>query len=119
MTFIRMENDFPGIRDELVRGLFVGWRKHLEFLLSYIQMIRVRSTEFVVQKGQDLADSRAAIISGVDHTEQKITHKPFRRLTGPEIKNATLANMQYEFRKGADWLTDFHWQIRMTWGSRL
>jgi hypothetical protein len=113
-TFGRMENDFPDIRDKLVQTKFITWREHKDFLLRYMQMIRVRSPAYFVQKGDDLSNSLVATITSVDHAANKTTIDSPRRLSAAEIKNMTLANMQYEFRQGVAWMADFHWQVKIT-----
>jgi hypothetical protein len=114
VTFKKMEDEFPALRADLLEKKFVGWQDHLDFILPYMQMIRVRSPQFFVEQGQELADSSVATITSVDHVENKITYDNHRRLTEDEVHDFTLTKMREEFNKGSTWMGDFHWQIRTT-----
>jgi hypothetical protein len=57
VTFKRMEDQFRALRDDLTERKFVGWQDLLDFLLPYMQMIRVRSPQFFVEQGHELAES--------------------------------------------------------------
>jgi hypothetical protein len=113
-TFKRMEDEFPALRDNLLQSKFVGWQDCLDFLLPYMQMIRVRSPQFFVEQGSALANSTVATITSVDHVENKITYKNPRRLSEDEVHDFTLTKMREEFNKGSAWMASFHWQIRTT-----
>jgi|GEM_PF-1942552 len=113
-TFKRMEDEFPAVREDLLANRFAGWVGRLEFLLNYMQMIRVRSPQFFVEQGQELAESTVATITSVDHIENKITYANPRQLTEDEVHDFTLTKMREEFGKGATWMSDFHWQLRTT-----
>jgi hypothetical protein len=114
VTFKKMEDEFSGVRDSLLKNAFAGWKTHLEFLLIYMQMIRVRSPQFFVEQGQELADATVATITSVDHKENKITYDNIRRLTDDEVHDFALTKMREEFHKGSTWMADFYWQIRTT-----
>jgi hypothetical protein len=114
VTFKRMEDQFPAILAALKVADFVEWKKHLDFLLVYMQMIRVRSPQFFIEQGQELTEATVATITSVDHAENKITYDNVRQLTEAEVHDFTLTKMREEFKKGATWMTDFHWQIRTT-----
>lgn len=112
MTFKLMEDEFPSLRDELIRDGFRGWRRHLDFLCRYMQMIRVRSPQFFVDQGREIDTSFVGRVTGVDDENRKITLTPNPRLSDDEIHDFTLTKMREEFKKGAAWMADFHWQIR-------
>jgi len=114
VTFKRMEDEFPAVRDKLVASRFVGWQDRLDFLLTYMQMIRVRSPLFFVEQGQELAKATLATVTSVDRAEKKINYAKPRRLTEEEVHDQTLAKMREEFRNGAGWMAGFHWQLRTT-----
>lgn len=118
VTFKQMEDRFRDVREGFLRNDFADWKKDLDFLLNYMQMIRVRSPQYFVDQGRALKDSQIAIITSVDHIENKVTHDGFRRLTEAEAHDHTLAKMREEFRKGSDWMLDFHWQIRTTFDAQ-
>jgi hypothetical protein len=49
-TFSRLEREFPLVRDKLIASRFENWVDDIEFLLSYMNMIRARSPLFLAQK---------------------------------------------------------------------
>lgn len=114
VTFKKMEDQFPSILSAIRETNFADWMKHREFLLVYMQMIRVRSPQFFLEQGQELSEATAATITNVDHAENKITYDNVRRLTESEVHDLTLTKMREEFNKGAAWMADFHWQVRVT-----
>src|ERR1035438_4108565 len=73
VTFKTMEDGFPAIRDGLQHRKFCGWQEHIDFLLLYMQMIRVRSPQFFVEQGQAVAGSFLGRIADIDETRTKIT----------------------------------------------
>ena len=114
VTFKKMEDQFPAVLAALKATDFAAWKEHLDFLLVYMQMIRVRSPQFFVEQGRELAEATVATITSVDHAENKITYDNVRRLTQAEVHDFTLTKMREEFKKGVTWMADFHWQIRTT-----
>ena len=42
-AFLRLENDFPLVRREMVSSGFARWSEQLDLLLSFMQMMRARS----------------------------------------------------------------------------
>jgi hypothetical protein len=118
VTFKKMENEFPSVLASIKASDFREWKEHFDFLLVYMQMIRVRSPQFFVEQGQEFADSTVATITSVDHAENKITYDNLRRLSPAEVHDFTLAKMREEFKKGATWMADFHWQIKTTFDPK-
>jgi hypothetical protein len=114
VTFKKMEDQFPSVLGSIKATDFAEWKEHFDFLLTYMQMIRVRSPQFFVEQGQELAAATGATITSVDHTENKLTYDNVRRLSEAEVHDFTLAKMREEFKKGATWMAEFHWQIRTT-----
>ncbi len=114
VTFKKMEDQFPSVLGSIKATDFAEWKEHFDFLLTYMQMIRVRSPQFFVEQGQELAAATVATITSVDHTENKLTYDNVRRLSEAEVHDFTLAKMREEFKKGATWMAEFHWQIRTT-----
>jgi hypothetical protein len=113
VTFKRMEDDFPAVRDALVTQNFVGWKGHLDFLLTYLQMIRVRSPQFFVEQGRAITTGYIGRITSIDETRTKITYDP-TPLTAAQVHDQSLFRMRVEFKKGSDWMSKFSWQIRTT-----
>jgi hypothetical protein len=118
VTFKKMEDQFPSVLASIKARDFDEWKEHLDFLLVYMQMIRVRSPQFFVEQGQELAEATVATITSVDNVENKITYDNVRRLNEHEVHDFTLAKMREEFKKGATWMADFHWQIRTTFDPK-
>ncbi|HEY0796261.1 MAG TPA: DUF4238 domain-containing protein, partial [Acidisarcina sp.] len=65
--FMRLENDFPRIRDRVVANRFESWESDLDFFLHYMQMVRARSPLFFSQQERELAKVRQAKILAVEH----------------------------------------------------
>jgi len=114
VTFKEMEDRFPPILQDLRSGNFLSWRIHVDFLLRYMQMIRVRSPQFFVEQGQELTNASVATVTSVDHEQNKMTYENLRRLTDDDVHDLTLGKMREEFKNGAAWMTQFYWQIRTT-----
>ncbi len=114
VTFKKMENDFPALRERLIAREFAGWQGDREFLLHYMEMIRVRSPLFFEEQGPELAESTVATITSVDEVEKKITHETPRRLSEDEVHDMTLAKMREGFSNGMTLMANFHWQLRTT-----
>jgi hypothetical protein len=118
-TFMRLENDFPRIRDRIISDQFESWADHQDFLLQYMQMMRARSPLYFSQTERELATVRQAKILAVedlgDGTSKLTvdTMNPYP-LTAPEVRMALIGRMRDEIRKGADWLSQYHWALRYT-----
>lgn len=118
VTFKSMEDGLRPIRDALVQSDFIGWRPHIEFLLPYMQMIRVRSPQYFVEQGQAVADSFIGRITSIDETRTKITYDDSEPLSEDQVHDMTLTKMREEFARGPAWMADMHWQIRTTFDPR-
>lgn len=114
-VFRNLENTFPGVRREFVTQGFSGWRKHLGFLLEFAQMLRTRSEFF---RQENLANTRQSQILRV---EKVVDEKTLRvRAYEPEgeefaklARNKSITDMHMEIEKGAAWLLEFDWCIRI------
>jgi hypothetical protein len=96
---------------------FGNWQDELPFLLSYMEMIRVRSPLYFEEQGQAVANSFLGRVVSVDESGRKIVYDNSHPLTEDEVHDHTLIKMQEEFQKGSPWMEDFHWQIRTTFDS--
>jgi Protein of unknown function (DUF4238) len=114
VTFKSLEDGLPAIRETFIGQSFEGWLQHIDFLLPYMQMIRVRSPQFFVEQGQAVADSYIGTITSIDETRTKVTYDNSKPLTEDQVHNMTLVKMREEFAKGPSWMADMHWQIRAT-----
>jgi hypothetical protein len=113
VTFKRMEDEFPALRDQLVSTNFVDWREHIDFLLLYMQMIRVRSPQYFVEQGRAFRKGFLARVTSVDHSTNSLTYDatPHSKV---EVHDGTLRRMRDEFQVGTAWMAEFHWQLRTT-----
>jgi hypothetical protein len=115
ITFKRLENDFPRIRDQIIKNRFSSWTSHKEFLLAYMQMIRARSPLFFDQWREHSKTIRVATITRViSNTQIEVDSLQGRPLTESETQNWIISKMREEIKKGPDWLTNFHWALRYT-----
>lgn len=115
-AFVRLENDYPRVRDEIVSSGFALWTKHREFLLSFMRMMGVRSPLFREQKIAEGKNIRALVVEEVDRDRNTIKVKSLTPSPVPPafIRNRAITQMCEEVQKGAAWLADFHWALRYT-----
>lgn len=113
-AFLRLENDYPRIREELVSTGFKNWTDHLKFLLTFMQMMRARSTLFREQKTMEGKSLLAYEIEEVYHDRNAVKVKSMtpQPVSAAFIKNRAITQMRQEIKKGAAWLQDFHWALR-------
>jgi hypothetical protein len=113
-AFSKLENDYPLVRDGLISSGFEGWTAHLEFLLSFMQMMRARSILFREQKTIEGKSLLAYEVEEVltDRNAIKLKSMTPKPVPPAFIKNRAITQMREEIRKGADWLKDFHWALR-------
>jgi len=113
-TFLRLENDYPRVREELVSTGYKRWTDHLEFLLTFMQMMRARSTLFREQKTMEGKSLLAYEIEEVYHDRNAIKLKSMTPKPVPAafIKNRAITEMREEIQKGAAWLKGFCWALR-------
>lgn len=116
ITFATLERNFPIIRDRLIAERFVGWRNELEFLLSYMDMIRARSPLFLAQKEAENRAVRGWTIKSVGPEPNKVTLESMeaKPMTETWIRNRTITQMREEIEKGPSWAREFHWCLRYT-----
>jgi hypothetical protein len=117
LTFKYLENNFPLIRARIIREGFASWLQHKEFLLAYMQMLRARSPLFFDQWNAHAQTMQVAKIVKVLHDPIKgdgVQHDGLRAMTKAEIQDWTIGQMRAEIKKGADWLSNFHWALRYT-----
>lgn len=70
-AFMRLENDFPRVRQEIRRDGYASWPKHRELLVTFAGMMAARSTMF---RGQAEAEVRGSLRS---HTERQSLAKNY------------------------------------------
>jgi hypothetical protein len=113
-AFLRMENDYPLIRREMVSSGFARWTEHLEFLLGFMQMMRARSTLF---REQRVAEGKTLLHYEIeevypDRNAIKLKSMTPTPVSPAFIKNRAITEMREEIQKGAAWLKDFDWALR-------
>ncbi len=115
VTFKTMEDQFPVLRNELIATGFRHWTEHLEFLCTYMQMIRARSPLYFAQKCAERTGQHIWKIAAVDAPRRKLTLENMegRPLTRSEIHDLTLSDMRREIKLGVGWMNDFHWTVRL------
>jgi hypothetical protein len=113
-AFLRLENDYPRVREELVSTGYRRWTDHLEFLLTFMQMMRARSTLFREQKTIEGKSLLAYEIEEVyrDRNAVKLKSMTPKPVPPAFIKNRAITQMREEIQKGAAWLKDFCWALR-------
>ena len=111
-AFSDLENEFQDVRAWLIKRSFRHWRKRLDFLLRYMQMLRVRSPLYFDQRKAEGETLRAAVIQEVHRDTNSLTTGEFKPLSAEQVKNWTLGKMREELYKGGDWLWDFQWALR-------
>jgi hypothetical protein len=110
-AFAELERNFTLILKELLTANFSSWLDHREFLLRYMQMIRVRSPLYFEQKRAVAKITQAYVIEEISEDRKKLKVRPMQ-LLDPFIKNRSLTEMKEEMQKGADWLNEYDWALR-------
>ena len=117
LTFKHLENNFPRVRAQIIQDGFASWVQHKEFLLAYMQMLRARSPLFFDQwnaHAQTMSVTRVMKILHDPVLGHGVQHDGFRPMTKAEIQDWIIGQMREEIKKGADWLSNFHWALRYT-----
>lgn len=114
-TFAELERAFPILRRELISNNFQNWKDHREFLLRYVQMIRARGLLFFDHKQAEGKTLQTWIIEEIspDRRRVKVRSMVPELPSDAFIKNRTLVEMRAEIKKGAAWLNDFNWTLRL------
>jgi hypothetical protein len=123
-AFAELERNFPRVRRELTVQEFAGWERHLEFLLTFAQMLRARSRlfrEHVIASGQNLTMGRIDKVTQVPSKTRPgefDSQVSFTRIgKGAErdraLKNKSIMDMCAEIAKGPDWMSRLNWRLRL------
>jgi hypothetical protein len=72
-AFQEFEDKFPNLRRELIASNFANWRSHLDFLIRYINMFRVRSELF-----------RQHVLQGLEETPPMVVDQVLENETAPD-----------------------------------
>lgn len=115
-TFAPLEATFPKVRDTLISTEFRGWKEDfLEFLLCFAQMLRARSLLFFERVQEEGKNLRAWTVEEVnaDGKSLKLRSMTPEPLPRAFIRNWTITQMKDEIQKGAGWLSDLNWAIRL------
>jgi hypothetical protein len=113
-AFLRLENDYPRVREELISSRYERWSDHLEFLLAFMQMMRARSILFREQKMMEGKSVLAYEIEEVyqDRNAVKLKSMTPQPVSSAFIRNRAITQMRDQIEKGAAWLKEFHWALR-------
>ncbi len=119
-AFKEFEEQFPIVRRELLASGFRGWRSNMEFLLSYAQMLRVRSELF---REQQLADARQSTMLRITEVfpdpatgNTSFRYEPLVEdadARATRFRNMAITNMRSEIAKGPALFAHFNWCIRL------
>lgn len=113
-AFRDLESRFPRLIRELEATRFSGWKQHLDFLLSFGQMLRARSELFRAENETNTRQSKMYRVEKVDGN--KITATPYTP-EGEEfsklLRNKAITEMRSEIKKGAGWFSELDWCIRV------
>lgn len=115
-VFVRLENDFPRVRNELAANRFEDWETKKEFLLQFMQMLRARSPLAIQQHQAEGRKIRAATVTSVDEEQRKITvdSLDLRPLPESKVRNWAISKMLQDVKAGASWVNNMHWCLRYT-----
>ena len=125
-AFSKLEITFPAVRRALVASGFADWRNNVKILLAFAQMLRARSPLF---RDQSLAQRRNLAFLKIEEilppepskTESGKSVTPIRYSphvpSEAEMRNKTITDMRAEIGKGAAWMSDMHWCLRVTYNA--
>ena len=116
IAFAKLEREFPVVRDRLINTKFEGWAGELEFLLSYMQMMRARSPLLLAQKATENRAVRGWTVKAVGPGPNELTLESIEAAPMPEtwVRNRTIVQMREEVDKDPAWMREFHWCLRYT-----
>jgi Protein of unknown function (DUF4238) len=114
-TFKDFENTFPRIRREMMANNFENWLDYRDFLLQYMQMMRARSILFLEQKSIEGQSLLLYEIEKVNPDGMSVVLRSMEpsRPSAAFIRNWTISEMRAEIQKGAGWLNDLDWALRI------
>jgi uncharacterized protein DUF4238 len=114
-TFFELESNYPRIRAQLISSNFEKWGDHRDFLLRYIQMMRARSLLFFDQKHEEGKFLQTFIVEEVlpDGKSVRVRSLVPAPPSDDFIRNRAISEMRAEIKKGAAWLNDFNWALRL------
>lgn len=125
-AFQEYEDKFPNLRRELIASNFKDWKSHLDFLLRYMQMLRVRTQLFrkdTVQQLERQPPRRFGHAEAVPHPHLpgqqaiRISLEDFDRTGGDRdvvFNDLSISQMRAELKRGIQYLGDFNWVLRYT-----
>jgi hypothetical protein len=87
-AFREYEGEFPELRRELIASHFATWRSHLDFLLRYINMFRVRSKLYREHVLQSLEQQPPIVLTEI------LERKPSPTVPGTELIKASFKSME-------------------------
>jgi hypothetical protein len=114
IAFGELERTFPRVRRDLLDSNFKDWNRHLDLLLRYVQTMRVRSLLFFERQNTEWKKARAWVVEEVHHETNSVKVRSMTPEALPDdfIRNRVVTEMCEEIRRGANWLTEFHWALR-------
>lgn len=101
-AFEELENRFPTVRSQILAEGFSSWKKHMDFLLQFGQMLRARSPLFRKQHNAWAGNAVAKLSPQDPQRANELS------------KNWAITDMRTEIKKGAARLSNFDWVMRFT-----
>jgi hypothetical protein len=115
VAFTELEQQFPIVRRSLLESGFHNWTEHQDFLLRFMQMMRVRSALFFAQQIELTKAGPLAIIEEViSERELKIRYVGASEMPAALFKNQALTQMRQEIEQEPNFFEDFDWALRFT-----
>ena len=113
-AFAELENGYPLLIHNLRATGFQDWRRHSNFLLRYLQMIRCRSPLFREQFMREWGAKVGTRVIGTEGVNKlQVDSLKLRRFSPGALKEAAITRMLGEMKRGTAMLESFHWQLRL------
>ena len=116
-AFKELEESFSPVRTDLVENGFTNWRTHLDFLLRFAQMLRVRSEFYRDEHRASSQQLKMYTIAEIIEREPgKVRIQPYKPTSSIEhetlLRNKAITDMRAEIAKGISGFEHFHWCLR-------
>lgn len=115
-VWVRLENDFPRVREELKANRFEQWEARKEFLVEFMHMLTARSPLAMQQHESEVRKLRGMTVTSVADDGKSLTVDSVipRPLPEPKVRNWVISRMLEDVKKGAFWSSNLHWCLRYT-----
>jgi len=131
VSFAGLEQHFPQVRNEISSDGFENWTTHKDFLLRFMDMMRLRSLLALDQMRRVANATRMFEIEKVlepspdsSNSDRKFDTVKYKEKTFKDesekqrlLKNLTLTEMRRALERPAPWLSSLSWALRYTTDS--